>query len=324
MSDFFWDDEDGTRSAVKTQKHLIDTQERMGALLDLLPNVIPMGLLIHQPQAMLFVNKETCRMFETTHTEMLGRHLLDFVTDDLRDKLLPVFMKAFHDEKAINISEIELQTHSGKTHIVNLSIGKLPWEGQNCVQIVLQDVTELIQKERELIRLTMTDPLTGAYNRRYFLKQSQKAIEKATMANEDVCLIIFDLDHFKKINDTFGHKAGDLVLEKVVEVWESNSRKLNFNDQRDNDSHLARIGGEEFAVLLRKTTIDEASVIAERIRLLLTENSITYQEHTIRYSGSFGLTAYKSGETLDDMFRRADQALYESKFNGRNRITIKL
>ncbi|SCA56815.1 putative Diguanylate cyclase with PAS/PAC sensor [Candidatus Terasakiella magnetica] len=321
MTDFFWDDTDGTEQAVQTQQHLIDTQERMGALLDLLPNVIPMGLLIHQPQAMLFVNNEICRMFNTSHDDMLGKHLLDFMTDELRERLLPLFMQAFDNPEPINLTEVDLHTSDGKCHIVNISIGKLPWEGLNCVQIVLQDVTELIMKERELVRLSMTDPLTGAYNRRYFMQESVKVLEHANENDHPLSLIIFDLDWFKNINDTYGHEAGDDVLKMIVSLWHENSRHLNISDERNNDSHLARIGGEEFAVTLPETDVTSAMGFAERIRKQLEETLIKSGEHSIKVTGSFGVTTYQKGDTLDDMFSRADKALYQSKENGRNQVT---
>ncbi|WP_167730225.1 sensor domain-containing diguanylate cyclase [Terasakiella sp. SH-1] len=321
MVDFFWDDRDGTEQAVQTQQHLMDTQERLGALLDLLPNVIPMGLLIHQPQAMLFVNNEVCRMFNTSHDDMLGKHLLDFMTDELRERLLPLFMNAFHDPNPVNLSEVELHTQDGSCHIVNISIGRLPWEGLHCVQIVLQDVTELIMKERELVRLSMTDPLTGAYNRRYFMQEAGKALEKAHETNCPLSLIIFDLDWFKQINDSYGHDAGDDVLKMVVSLWHDHSRHMNMSDERSNDSHLARIGGEEFAVTLPQTDLNSAIGFAERIRKLIEKSTVHSGEHEVKVTGSFGVTTFHQGDSLDDMFRRADKALYQSKEGGRNRVT---
>ena len=321
LTDSFFDDDDGTDKAVLTQQHLIDTQERLGALLDMLPNMIPMGLLIHQPQAMLFVNNEICHLFSTSQQEMLGKHLLDFVTDDLREKLFPVFMKAFHGSDPINLTEIELQSPDGKVHFVNMSIGKLPWDGLNCVQIVLQDVTELILKERELTRLSMTDPLTGAFNRRYFLTQSKKAILDSQANNTHLSLIVFDLDWFKKINDDYGHDAGDLVLQSIVTLWEENSRQTNEATRRQNDSHLARIGGEEFAVVLPGENIEGAMAIANRIKRQIEELDIMFQDEIIKITGSFGVTSFIAGDDMDEMFRRADQALYTSKDNGRNQVT---
>lgn len=320
LDDFFWDDQDGTDQAAQTEEHLLDTQERMGALLDLLPNAIPMGLIIHQPQAMLFVNREICRMFDASHDEMIGKHLLDFVTDDVREKLFSIFMKAFSGDEPVNMQEVELHTPNGRKHIVNISIGKLPWDGVGCVQVVLQDITELIEKERELERLTMMDPLTGAFNRRFFLNQSKIALEEALAFERPYSLIIFDLDLFKKVNDTYGHDGGDACLIMAVNVWLDNSRHQVGSPIRSTDSHLARIGGEEFAVTLPNTDLKSALVVAERIRSNLELASTDFNGDLIKITGSFGVTSLKSCDTIDDLFRRADQALYQAKEQGRNRV----
>lgn len=323
FNDLFLDDQDGTDQATQTQKLLLDTQERIGALLDLLPNAIPMGLIIHQPQALLFANKEICRMFDASHHEMIGKHLLDFVTDEVREKLLPVFMDAFVATTPINLQEVELHTPEGNNRIVNISIGKLPWQGLDCVQIILQDITELIEKERKLERLTITDPLTGAFNRRFFLSQSKTALEEAHAFDHPYSLIIFDLDLFKRVNDTYGHDGGDACLKMAVNVWEQNSRQHHETTIRSTDSHLARIGGEEFAVTLPNTDLPSALIIAERIRSRLAESSIQSNNKTLKVTASFGVTTLKSHDTIDDLFRRADMALYQAKNQGRNQVCAK-
>lgn len=154
------------------------------------------------------------------------------------------------------------------------------------------------------------DPLTNIYNRRYFYDAINREILNADRKNTSFCLIMFDIDHFKKVNDIYGHSKGDDVLKEVVSIAQSTIRKTDI---------LARLGGEEFSILLPDSTLEQAVALAERVR----ENT---GEHSFGQVGkvtvSLGVALYESGNTLDDIIKKADTAMYKAKSQGRNRVGI--
>lgn len=151
------------------------------------------------------------------------------------------------------------------------------------------------------------DNLTKAYNRRYFIEYMKKEISRAERKNTEFSLIMFDIDHFKIINDTYGHSAGDEVLKTLINIVQKDLRKSDI---------LSRIGGEEFTILLPDSKLKEAVNTAERARNTIEK----YNFKDIGYiTVSFGITAYQEGDMVDDILKRADTALYLAKNGGRNR-----
>lgn len=151
----------------------------------------------------------------------------------------------------------------------------------------------------------MTDPLTGLYNRRGFDLLVSSVTDKS-----DSCLISLDVDFFKKVNDRFGHDAGDTVLISLSAILSNISRK---NDV------LARFGGEEFIIFMPKITVEESSNLAERIRKKISQTSFPFAGNITL---SAGVAPYSDCGSMQNLLVRADEALYESKKNGRNRTTV--
>ena len=163
--------------------------------------------------------------------------------------------------------------------------------------------------EERLIALATTDKLTGALNRHKWDETLSNEIELAKRGGA-LSLVAIDLDHFKSINDTYGHNVGDVVLVKAVELVKGCTRKTDL---------LFRLGGEEFMLLLRQLDKDSAANAAEKLRAAFTTHS---EEGIPEFTASFGVVEFDETESAEDFVRRADQALYESKHNGRNRVTI--
>jgi two-component system cell cycle response regulator len=168
-------------------------------------------------------------------------------------------------------------------------------------------------------QLSMTDSLTGIYNRRYLLRHLDRELKRAQRSGGDVSLLLLDIDHFKQVNDTYGHAVGDHVLKNLTQVV----RKCL---QRATD-WCARLGGEEFAVVLEGTALQEASVCAERIRDAVVNTSIDNTAGRILITVSIGVSALgaiadSSTATVQTLLERADNALYASKSGGRNRVTL--
>jgi len=156
----------------------------------------------------------------------------------------------------------------------------------------------------------MTDSLTGALSRRAFREEGQRALELAKRHKHATSCVMLDLDHFKRINDTYGHGVGDLVLRTTVGVCREHVRAADL---------VGRVGGEEFVILLPHTAQPAALAVAEKLRLALAGIEIRAGEEAIRVSASFGVATTEAGvHDLDELLRRADKALYTAKEAGRN------
>jgi diguanylate cyclase (GGDEF)-like protein len=168
-------------------------------------------------------------------------------------------------------------------------------------------------------RMAMSDALTGAFNRRYFMSHLRRELKRARRSAGELSLLVFDIDHFKHINDRYGHAAGDAVLVEFA-------RRVQQHLPRESDWN-ARLGGEEFAVVLPETSLAGAGVVAERIRTLVAQSPIRTAAGAIEVTvsvGVSGLAVFKerAEATVEHLLRRADDCLYFSKRHGRDRVTI--
>jgi diguanylate cyclase (GGDEF)-like protein len=179
---------------------------------------------------------------------------------------------------------------------------------------VLRDLARLVVDELELRKLAAIDSLTGAMTGRSFALEAKKEVSRARRFDQSIGCIMFDLDHFKRVNDTYGHAAGDQVLRSVATICTNELRGIDL---------LGRVGGEEFAIVLPETTMEGATVTAERLRQKFSEAPMIFAGQEIPVTASFGVTAYS---TLDDSFaatlKRADGALYSAKEAGRNQVVV--
>lgn len=175
--------------------------------------------------------------------------------------------------------------------------------------VVFRDITKEEVYKKELEETNITDTLTKAKNRYYYNLQIKKESANANRYFYPLSLVLFDVDFFKKVNDVHGHDVGDKVLIEYS--------KLISLHLRDSDI-LCRIGGEEFAIILPHTSKAGAYKLAEKLRIIVQEHKIV-----LPITMSFGVIEYKKGEDLELTFKRADEALYEAKHNGRNRVVVR-
>lgn len=182
-------------------------------------------------------------------------------------------------------------------------------------QLKLQRLTRALKEANaRLTLLAMTDPLTGAHNRRYFIEMLKNELVRAQRYHHPTCLMVIDIDRFKDINDSFGHDIGDQVIKEVVKV---SSGVLRKNDV------FSRFGGEEFTILLPETTLEEAAAIAERLCTNIANTRIITPQNQIAFTVSGGVMQVESGDdTPEKTLKRADIALYQAKHQGRNRIVV--
>ena len=168
----------------------------------------------------------------------------------------------------------------------------------------------LLQRISELADL---DPLTECLNRRAFQRNLTSELDRLKRSDLPLACALFDLDHFKQINDTYGHSAGDRALVHAVAVVKASIRSIDV---------LGRYGGEEFVLLMPNTSLESATETADRVRIALAESPFKVDDRLIPLSASFGVTSLIANESAEDALRRADMAMYEAKRLGRNRVEI--
>ncbi|HJU84489.1 MAG TPA: GGDEF domain-containing protein [Holophagaceae bacterium] len=163
----------------------------------------------------------------------------------------------------------------------------------------------------EIYKLAITDGLTQVANKRCLLEFLERELTRVSRHKRPLTLAIADVDHFKKVNDTYGHLAGDRVLKGVAEAMQRLMRR---------DELLARYGGEEFVVVLPETPMERAIPFAERIRKVVENEEIDADGHALRVTISLGLAEVQPDEDRESLIRRADALLYQAKHEGRNRV----
>lgn len=176
---------------------------------------------------------------------------------------------------------------------------------------IVQLQSDLLEAKKKLEIQSRTDPLTGVLNRRAILSQIGYELSRAKRNNTHISISMLDLDHFKNINDTFGHLAGDAVLRECIHRVESAVRAYD---------SVGRFGGEEFIVVLPETNEADAFSVAERIRLRIAEKDANVDGISISFAISQGLATCTGDESVDNLIAMADRALYRAKENGRNRV----
>lgn len=175
---------------------------------------------------------------------------------------------------------------------------------------VSTDVTEMYLLKEKLELLTLIDDLTKLYNRKSYNENLEKLLFQYKRYNTPFSIIIYDIDDFKQINDTYGHSVGDNVLVEMSKLIKLQIRESDY---------IFRIGGEEFIILLTETQIDKAKLVSEKIRNSVENNLNTLKDEKITIS--IGLTEVIENDTEDSIFKRVDSLMYESKNNGKNRVT---
>jgi len=175
-----------------------------------------------------------------------------------------------------------------------------------------------LRKANEEIRiLSITDPLTGCYNRSYLTERLPQEIKRARRFHHSLSIVLCDIDHFKKVNDRHGHQAGDMVLQEFVRLIQRSIRQ--------GTDWLARYGGEEFLIVAPETDVDTACIMAERLRNIVCGHRVSLPSGEIRITATFGITGFApdipEGEISSEvLIKRADLLLYRAKQRGRNRI----
>ena len=240
--------------------------------------------------------------------EMVGR--LQEVAQGV-EVLAEAYRKQYHEQqRMVRLSDrMQLELHQA-----NQRFQEQAEELRSLNQSLTREIERRQKLEEELRNLAVTDSLTGLFTRRHLLEMGAREAIRAARNGSPLSLVIIDLDHFKTVNDRYGHAAGDRALQVFAQICRENLRETDV---------LGRIGGEEFAVVLPDSDTELAREAAERVRLCLAQREIDHQGHTFSLQASFGVAACAAdAKGLQQALSHADKALYQAKAQGRNRTVI--
>ncbi len=294
-------------SQVAVEQSLLRTEQHLRSVLEILP--YPIYIARRTDGRLLFVNRRTCLLFKRSAAVLMRGTSADFfVNANERDDL----RKLFDQVDDMRDLEIKMKTSEGREFVAEFSAIKMEYNSEPAILVALNDISDRKAMEVELQRQASTDSLTGISNRRYFMALADQEMRRSRRFNRSLSVMMLDIDHFKPINDKYGHAVGDAVLQGVVK------RALESLRQSD---QFARLGGEEFATIMPETNLVAALEAAERLRKHLADRPISTTGASVPCTISIGVAEMDETDTsIDDILRRADQALYRAKEHGRNRV----
>lgn len=306
---------DGSEAFLGVARDVTENKETAEALSD--NNDRLENLLLELPVAIMIVDYHTREILELNPNAMLilgysgeqliGRKCTDDVCPMKKGEcpIIDLGMEANHSEQ-------ELINAAGKRVPIHRSAITMYHDERKVILECFTDISRMKEMERRLQEMAQTDELTGLCNRRFFVEQAEKELARSKRYGNPVSMIGFDIDHFKDVNDHYGHPAGDAVLREVSRICRETLRETDI---------IARIGGEEFGVILPECDMVHAAVAAERLRALVEACVCEYEGNRIRCTISLGVAQYADGrDDLQGLMKRTDQALYRAKAAGRNRI----
>ena len=243
-------------------------------------------------------------------------------------KMLPGITKLLKGESVFTTSDWpeelkDVESGSAEFSITNekgakyfrASVSPMFAENQNLMAkiILFSDITDNVNLVKELENAAYIDALTGLYNRKHFIELATVDIERALRLNQTIYTVMLDLDFFKKVNDTHGHAAGDMVLKTTAGIIRQTIRSYDL---------MGRYGGEEFVLLITALDAPEAYKLMERIRENMEHSIMRYEDVEIRITCSIGLAEFLENDTLETSVKKADDALYAAKNSGRNKVKV--
>jgi len=296
------------------QRLNVDNREAMNDL-ELIFNASPDAIFITQLNngKLIDCNEGFTSLTGFTREDSIGKTTLEIsLWERAADR--QSFVEKIEKEDICSNIEYTFRKKNNQQLIGVISARKIMLKGVEHILCVLHDVTERKLMEDKLHQLATTDELTGIYNRRHFLEQTQLELKRSLRLNHPFAIAWIDLDNFKKINDRYGHASGDQALKHLVKIFQGFTREIDV---------FARIGGDEFALVMPETDGKAAFEIIERLRFKLISTPIYLAGAPVTITFSAGVTELKGEtDTNDALFKRADQALYAAKQAGRNQTSL--
>ncbi|HEY1720313.1 MAG TPA: diguanylate cyclase [Magnetospirillaceae bacterium] len=305
-----------TAEIAEAHEELARQESRLRAVIDTATDGV---LIIGEENRIQIFNPACERIFGWKAEEIIGRVSTELVGSDNRslrgnqltfdDLIGPL---ATSEIAADQVRTVRGRRRDGTTFPLEVSIARTDIEGGPVYVAIVRDVTESVRARQELFALATKDALTGLRNRRYFLEGAETEFARARRHNRGFSLLLIDADHFKRVNDTYGHAAGDRALQGIAEVCNRSLREVDL---------IGRLGGEEFAVAMPEADLSVACQVADRLRQQIGENEVGMEDQSLKVTVSIGVASVSATDrTLDQLLRRTDQALYAAKNAGRNCI----
>lgn len=293
----------------QTLEHSLLTEKaRRDLILDSSPFPVLLTRLVDD--SILHINPVAQNLFDIQDEEINNFKFSNYFVDPAKRLELLARIKR---ETVIHSFEVQLKKpSSNQAFWLDLSTRIIDLDGELALYTTFKDTTDKKQKEEALFTQASTDPLTGLFNRRQFETMVATQLALASRHGTPFCTIMLDIDHFKKVNDTYGHDAGDEVLKHLALVLKSSLRISDI---------LARFGGEEFVIFLPHTSPTEAWRVAERLRMGVENARVETNGHIISVTISLGLSSTQHAK-ISTQIKEADMALYASKTSGRNKSTL--
>ena len=287
------------------------SEERMRSILSAAPYPI-LILELAEEYPVLYANQSAYSLFGLNEAiaceEMKSKEFWSAPEDRI------TFIDTVLSEDRVFETEIVMKSQGNRTFWASLTGSRLEFGGIESIFISVMDITNRKRIQQELERLATTDSLTGLYNRRSFFEFANKELRRAVRYKQPMALIMLDLDHFKAINDTYGHQVGDTVLRRFAELLKYNLREEDL---------MGRIGGEEFCAILVSSEEQGAYLVAERIRKRWMEESFDLLERQVTFTVSIGISIMlNERESIEEVMERADVGLYSAKRSGRNCVIV--
>ncbi len=294
------------------EDRLRDSERRFRTLVETSPDGV---IMTDRDGIIRYVSLQVLGLFGcSTQGELIGRKAMDFVVPEYRDDVLRYFMALLRDGQS-GAHEFMALRRAGVPFWMETNGERMLDDAGNVsgVFFISRDISRRKQLESELDDMAHTDSLTGLPNRRRFLDQLHTETLRCQRYSHPMAVMELDLDHFKAVNDQYGHAAGDATLKLFANLIRDRLRHSDF---------ACRFGGEEFMVALPEARAAEARMVAERIRRDLEATAIEHDGAVFRITVSIGLAEREAEDTPDSLIRRADEALYRAKQLGRNRVEV--
>jgi diguanylate cyclase (GGDEF)-like protein/PAS domain S-box-containing protein len=302
-----------SRKAIEKELH--QNREMLSSIFD---NIDACVYLKNNQYQFEYINPQTEVVFGQTLSEIVGRKGSDFLPAEISELFHATDRQVIEEKETVRVEEVvPLEDGSTKSYW-SIKVPLLNDHGEVDKMIGFStDITEITELRAELEKrveeeycqrkkqevLAQTDALTGIFNRLKIDIELANALTYANSYGTELSIILIDIDHFKQVNDQFGHQKGDEILRSITECVTDKIRSFD---------KFGRWGGEEFLIICPRTDLNGALILAEKLRASI--------ESTIQQTASFGVTAFQTNDTLDAMLYRADKALYKAKNNGRNLV----
>lgn len=305
----------GISTDITERKRLAAKLDEQRQLLETILNNVGAYIYMKDRQRrFLYVNPMVARLLGRPPEAITGRYDVELMAKADAELLSRLDDKVFRSGRMQAGEESFPDQHGKLRHYWSIKV-PLPSASGKPEQLIgfSSDITELHDLKEQLQQLSITDSLTGLFNRRHFFALAEKEVARTRRHKLAMALMIIDIDHFKRVNDQYGHPVGDCVLREVGQIMQSMVRL---------EDTLARVGGEEFAILLPSTQATDAHALAERLReQIAAATQAACMGTALSVTVSIGLAHLQATDTrFDGLYTRADQMLYQAKHDGRDRL----